>query len=88
MGVHTVTPCNEKEAEGVEQIAVRPAEAAAAIGIGRTMIYNLIRTGELPSIRVGKSIRVPVGPLREWVARNASCTTERSGETDRVGRLR
>ena len=54
----------------MEQIAVKPLEAAAAIGIGRTQVYNLIRSGQLPSVRVGKSIRVPVESLRNWLLEN------------------
>jgi len=39
--------------------------AARVLGIGRTAAYELIRTGEWPTpvVRLGKSIRVPSGPL-------------------------
>ena len=52
-----------------ERIALRPAEAAQAIGIGRSKVYELIASGELPSIRIGGSVRVPVDALRAWIAR-------------------
>ena len=53
----------------MDKLLLRPAEAAEAIGIGRSKVYELLASGELPSIRVGSSIRVPADGLREWVAR-------------------
>lgn len=53
------------------QLAVRVAEAARMLDIGRSKAYELIRTGELPSIRVGKTVRVPVDALEAWVRRRS-----------------
>ncbi len=51
----------------MDKLLLRPAEAAEAIGIGRSKVYELLASGELPSIRVGSCIRVPVAALREWI---------------------
>lgn len=51
----------------MEKIAVRPAEAAEALGISRSKVYELIATGEIPSVRIGNSARVPVKALRDLV---------------------
>jgi excisionase family DNA binding protein len=32
----------------------------------------MLESGELPSMRVGKAIRVPVAALRQWVEANTS----------------
>jgi len=60
----------------MEPLLLRPGEAAEAIGIGRSKIYELISSGELPSVRIGGSVRVPLDKLREWVERKAA---ERQG---------
>lgn len=52
----------------VERLAYRVTEAAEAIGVSRAKAYELVSSGQLPSIRVGKSRRVPVEELRAWVA--------------------
>lgn len=52
----------------MEPILLRPVDAAMALGISRSRIYELIRAGSLPSVKVGGVVRVPVGALREWVA--------------------
>ena len=53
----------------MDRLLLRPAETAAAIGIGRSKVYELLRSGELPSIRIGGSVRVPVDALRAWIDR-------------------
>ena len=37
----------------MDRLLLRPAEAAEAIGIGRSKVYELLASGDLPSIRVG-----------------------------------
>lgn len=44
-------------------------EAAEALGIGRTMMYALIRDGAVESVRIGRLRRVPADALTEYVAR-------------------
>ena len=51
----------------MEKILLKPTEAAETLGIGRTRIYELLACGELPCIRIGRSIRVPVHALNQWV---------------------
>ena len=53
----------------MDRLLLRPVEAAEAIGIGRSKVYELLASGELPSIRVGSSVRVPVEALRAWIIR-------------------
>jgi excisionase family DNA binding protein len=52
----------------MDRLLLRPVEAAEAIGIGRSKVYELLASGELPSIRIGGSVRVPVDALRAWIA--------------------
>ena len=51
----------------MERLLLRPAETAEILGVGKSKVYDLIAKGELPSVRIGKSVRVPVEKLREWV---------------------
>ena len=37
--------------------------AAATLGVSRTTAYRLAATGEIPAVRVGRSLRVPVHRL-------------------------
>ena len=51
----------------MDRLLLRPAEAAEAIGIGRSKVYELLASGDLPSIRIGGVIRVPVTSLHAWI---------------------
>lgn len=44
-------------------------EAASLLNIRRSLFYKLVREGEIPTIKVGRTRRVPVMSLREYVLR-------------------
>ncbi len=45
-------------------------EVAKVLGIGRTAAYEAARTGEIPTIRIGKRILVPDVALERLLAGN------------------
>jgi excisionase family DNA binding protein len=49
------------------RLLLRPAEAAELLGVGRSKMYALLAAGELPSVRLGHSVRVPAEALSKWV---------------------
>ncbi len=40
-------------------------EAAEALGIGRAAAYEAARTGQIPTIKIGKRILVPMAALEQ-----------------------
>lgn len=62
----------------MEQLLMRPSEAAVVLGLGRSKIYEMIASGELPGIRVGRDLRVPADALRRWVADRTGSSEEAS----------
>lgn len=54
--------------EGIPRLMYRPEEAAEALAIGRTRVYAALAAGELRSVRVGRSRRIPADALREYLA--------------------
>ena len=51
-----------------ERKTVSVTEAARQIGIGRNLAYEAIRRGEIPSIKIGKRLLVPVTALERMLA--------------------
>ncbi len=51
----------------MERLLLRPHEAAELLGLGRSTVYELIASGAIPSITIGRSRRVPLEALRAWV---------------------
>ena len=55
--------------DGLERVS----ETARFLGVRRSHVYRLIQEGILPSVKIGKSRRVPV---RELVRRNMNFVSE------------
>jgi excisionase family DNA binding protein len=51
-----------------ERLLLRPEEVAEALAVGRTAVFELIRTGELRSVKIGKSRRIPADAVVEYIA--------------------
>jgi len=80
-------PTREKEiltdAGGLimDAILIRAEEAAKLLGVGRSKIYSMMASGGLPVVRLGRSVRVPIEGLREWIAQQTRSSQAR-GVTD------
>lgn len=61
---------NAKGAPGrvlAEQLTVTVDECAKLLGLSRNGAYNAIREGDIPHIRIGRTIRVPSAELRKML---------------------
>ena len=52
-------------------------EAARRLGIGRTLMYELLDAGEVLSVYIGRLHRVPVDALDDFVSRHRTRRDER-----------
>lgn len=60
-----------KRGEQVTRAAVSPDEAALMVGLSRSRIYQLIGSGELRSIKVGRRRLVPMSAISELLGEAA-----------------
>jgi prophage regulatory protein len=51
----------------MERLLLRPVEVAEVLGIGRSLTYEMIARGEIPSVRIGRCIRVQTESLQRWL---------------------
>jgi len=42
-------------------------EVASRLGLGRSLVYQLVMKGEISSIKVGRARRVPVTALEQFI---------------------
>lgn len=54
-----------------EKLLLRVSEAQRILSLSRSTVYAMIASGEIPSVRIGRAVRVPVDGLRDWVKRQA-----------------
>jgi excisionase family DNA binding protein len=57
----------EKDHE-IEPVLYRVDEAAEALRLSRSLVYELIRCGRLRSVKEGRRRLVPVDAVKEYVA--------------------
>jgi excisionase family DNA binding protein len=53
----------------VERVLLTPEEVAEALHVGRCTVYDLIRTNQLQSFKIGKLRRIPVDAVYEFAKR-------------------
>lgn len=52
-------------------LALRPKDAAKALGIGERLLWSMTNQGLIPHLRCGKAVIYPVDSLRTWLAEQA-----------------
>ena len=52
----------------VPTLALRPREAAKALGIGERLLWSLTNQGVIPHVKLGRATLYPTDLLREWLA--------------------
>jgi excisionase family DNA binding protein len=58
----------EKRDDRTDLEMMSPMAVARSLGLGRTTIYRMLSSGELPGVRIGSSWRIPVAVLRRYLA--------------------
>lgn len=53
----------------MDRLLYRPEEAAAQLAVGRSRMYQLIATGAIESVQIGRSRRVSADALAAFVER-------------------
>jgi excisionase family DNA binding protein len=53
----------------MDKLLLRVEEVAELLGVGRTRVYQLIREGELASIKIDGSRRVPTTAVEQYLVR-------------------
>lgn len=51
----------------MERILIRVEEAANLATISRARAYELVASGEWPSLTIGRSRRIPLADLQAWI---------------------
>ncbi len=60
-------PVSDEPAVVSPRLLYTTKQAAGALGIGRSKLYDLLRDGELESIHIGAARRIPAQALDEFI---------------------
>lgn len=50
-----------------DRLLLTVEEVAHRLGIGRSLAWRMVRSGELPSVRLGRLVRIPEQSLVDWL---------------------
>lgn len=53
----------------MEKLLLSAEEAGELLGVGRSTVYDLIRLGVIPSVKVGRWRKIPAAALQVYVKR-------------------
>ncbi len=56
----------------VDPLLYRPEQVARLLNISRTAVYDLIRTGDLASVRTGRARRIPRCTIESFIEQRIS----------------
>jgi excisionase family DNA binding protein len=62
----------KSDCPGEGALLLKPGEVARMLGIGRTKVYEMTASGELPVVRLGTAVRVPRKALGAWIEENTA----------------
>jgi excisionase family DNA binding protein len=51
----------------MDKLLLTPVEAATALGIGRSKLYELLQSGQLASVRIGTCRRKPADAVHSFL---------------------
>ena len=50
-----------------ERLLVKPQQAADMLAISPRLLWSLTNRGEVPCVRIGRSVRYDLADLRAWI---------------------
>jgi excisionase family DNA binding protein len=64
----------------MEPVLLKAGDVAKLLGLGRSKVFAMLAVGELPVVRIGRSVRVPRAALEDWIAEHTQHASGRSGD--------
>jgi excisionase family DNA binding protein len=61
----------------IGRLALRPKEAAKALGISERLLWSKTNADEIPHTRIGKAILYPLPELQRWLSEQAVKAVQR-----------
>lgn len=63
-----------------EKLLLTVSEAAQMCGYSRSFLYEAVNRGEIPTIRLGRTCRIPAAWLEKWVSEHVAAWERARGE--------
>jgi len=67
VAAHAPSRSANESPPGGDRLLLTPTEAARALGIGKSLTYELMGVGRLPFVRIGAVRRIPIEAVRRFI---------------------
>ncbi len=67
---------------------LRPADVAPLLGISTGRLYQMIRAGIIPAVRIGRALRIPRAAWESWLEEQRKRAVAAAQQARRRGRQR
>ena len=54
------------------KLLLKADEVARRLSLGRATVYLMMASGELPTLRKGRAVRVPTAGLQRWIEQRSA----------------
>jgi len=51
----------------MDKLLLTIPEVAGRLGLGRSLVYELVMRGDIPSLKLGRARRIPLAALEQFV---------------------
>jgi excisionase family DNA binding protein len=68
------------ESQRQERLALTYSETAKSLGVCERAVWQLVKDGELRAVRIGRSVRIPVKELNQFVADRSQSVDAKGGD--------
>jgi excisionase family DNA binding protein len=65
-------------AQQAAKLLLTAREAAKSLSVCERTLYELTRSGQIPVVRIGRSVRYSVDDLKKWIQKRSGKKTENS----------
>ena len=72
----------EKHSRDGDNRLLSVQEVCEQLGMGRSWVYNQIRSGELPSVQLGGTVKIKHEDLEEYIQRHHSHSSFKAGKEE------
>ncbi len=72
----------EKHSRDGDNRLLSVQEVSEQLGMGRSWVYNQIRSGELPSVQLGGTVKIKHEDLEEYIQRHHSHSSFKAGKEE------
>lgn len=62
---------SERNLGPLEPLALRARDAARLLGISERSLWSLTKCGDVPHVRIGRTVTYPVEALRAWLKKRS-----------------